>query len=430
MLFDLPSASKTLLCVYLATALLNAFLPGIIVPGYALQLHSKKPMLYKLNGPLVLFLLAYLGYPLLSKYFLSFSTDFTTAAVTACALGLLASVCFAIRGLGMSADSLQMSYRAPTVDEAHVATVATLSFSADTTEYRNRNWLEHFYCGYSEFNPRISLIGGPQSTERVRAGTLDVKMWLYLVGALQLQLNVFAAVQYSWLQNDRAAISWGIGSIAFCLSFFIAEYMWNERVHLYTYDIFRERIGFKLVWGCLCFYPFFYTFPLLPLVWNPEADISPLSAAATILLYFIGWILTRGANLQKFNCKLAALEKAMKTEEDEKDLEEQLKKQTMWGITFLSMRTVPGSKGRLLCGGFWGLSRHINYLGEILQAAALGLPGYLATGSLLSFIYCAYYVALFIPRVQDDDAICSRKYGPVWERYKQLVPYAIIPGVW
>jgi hypothetical protein len=42
------------------------------------------------------------------------------------------------------------------------------------------------------------------------------------------------------------------------LSFFLAEYLWFEQVHLYTYDLVAENVGFKLAWGCLCFYPFAY----------------------------------------------------------------------------------------------------------------------------------------------------------------------------
>ena len=60
-------------------------------------------------------------------------------------------------------------------------------------------------------------------------------------------------------------------------------------------------------------------------------------------------------------------------------------------------KTVPGSND-LLCGGWWGYSRHVNYFGEIVQAVALALPGWLATGSVLPWLYPLYYVALFIPR--------------------------------
>ena len=96
----------------------------------------------------------------------------------------------------------------------------------------------------------------------------------------------------------------------------------------------------------------------------------------------------------------------------------------------VSMATVPGSGGRVLCGGFWGVSRHVNYLGEILQATAIAAPAALASAPL-SLLYPLYYVALFVPRQIDDDAVCEAKYGKdVWRAYCALVPWRIVPGVY
>ena len=124
-------------------------------------------------------------------------------------------------------------------------------------------------------------------------------------------------------------------------------------------------------------------------------------------VFGVGWILTRGANMQKHALKIGA-------------------------SSFLGMelQTVPGSDGRLLCNGWWALSRHVNYLGEIIQAVALALPGWLATNSLLPWAYPVYYVALFIPREMDDDLVCGLKYGKVWQKYKAMVPYAIVPFIY
>ena len=95
------------------------------------------------------------------------------------------------------------------------------------------------------------------------------------------------------------------------------------------------------------------------------------------------------------------------------------------------METLPGSRGRLLVSGFWGLSRHINYAGEVVQAIALALPALLACGSTLPMVYPLYYIALFVPRAIDDDAQCRKKYSPMlWAAYTARVPCYIIPGVW
>ena len=98
----------------------------------------------------------------------------------------------------------------------------------------------------------------------------------------------------------------------------------------------------------------------------------------------------------------------------------------------VKQKTVPGT--RILCSGWWGVARHLNYLGEIVQGVALALPGSLMGSSLaarvLPWLYPLYYVALFIPRQIDDDELCRKKYGKKWEEYEKLVPYRICPGVW
>ena len=97
----------------------------------------------------------------------------------------------------------------------------------------------------------------------------------------------------------------------------------------------------------------------------------------------------------------------------------------------MSMETLPGSRGRILVGGFWGVSRHVNYLGEVVQALALALPGLLASGSAVPLLYPAYYTALFIGRALDDDLQCEKKYGPaLWGAYTNRVPWRIVPFVW
>jgi delta14-sterol reductase len=87
-------------------------------------------------------------------------------------------------------------------------------------------------------------------------GDLDVKMWLYLVGATVCDINLFSfsAHQYKVLgylpYNTMLYIA--------LLLWFTLEYLWFEKPHLWTYDFFVEKTGFKLAWGCLTVYPFLY----------------------------------------------------------------------------------------------------------------------------------------------------------------------------
>jgi len=83
----------------------------------------------------------------------------------------------------------------------------------------------------------------------------------------------------------------------------------------------------------------------------------------------------------------------------------------------------------VLISGFWGVSRHINYLGELLMAIGLSLSlGY--PSALLPWLYPLYYVALLVPRQLDDDRRCALKYGALWQEYQRAVPYRIVPFVY
>jgi protein-S-isoprenylcysteine O-methyltransferase Ste14 len=83
----------------------------------------------------------------------------------------------------------------------------------------------------------------------------------------------------------------------------------------------------------------------------------------------------------------------------------------------------------LLSSGFWAVSRHVNYLGEILMATgltlALGRPGLWVV-----WLYPMYYVALLLPRERADERRCATKYGALWTEYERRVPRRIIPWLY
>ena len=239
-------------------------------------------------------------------------------------------------------------------------------------------------------------------------GRVDAKMFLYLVGAVVLELNVlsFAAHHVATFPSDPSP---GVFLYVGLFSFFVVEYLVFEQVHLYTWDFVAEGVGFKLGWGCFVFYPYFYGVGL----WTQATTANPHTPAPLLagvaLLFFTGWVLSRGANLQKYWFKRDPTKKA-------------------FGLLTPEALTAPDGK-RVLVSGFWGLSRHINYLGELLMATALalslGVPA--AWGP---WLYPLYYVALLVPRQLDDDKRCAAKYGPLWDEYRRRVPRRIIPFVY
>lgn len=251
------------------------------------------------------------------------------------------------------------------------------------------------------------LFLGRRGNPQMFAGRADAKMLLYLVGAVLLELNLLSFAAHHWLTYPDDP-SPGVALYVGLFSWFVCEYLFFERVHLYSYDLFAERLGFKLVWGCLTWYPYFYAVGLwstadLP---NPQSPtwLLVLSAAT----FFAGWSLARGANMQKFTFKRDP-------------------RRSFLGA--LPPETLGDGQRTLLCNGFWGVSRHVNYLGEVLMASglALSLGWPLMIGP---WLYPLYYVLLLGTRERDDDRRCAEKYGAVWEEYRKRVPWRIVPGIY
>jgi hypothetical protein len=350
------------LIVYAAVTLLHLALPARRVEGYAIDPRTQRRHRYRLNGLVVYLAIVAIWALLCARGLIAWDFFWATrwqGLAGACTLGLLFTLCLVL-----------------------------------TAPSTGKSLLADLYLGRIE-NPQ--WLGG----------RIDAKMSLYLVGATMLGLNV-----YSLAMHHRRSFpgdpSPGVTLYTALFSFFLLEYLFFERVHLYTYDFFAERVGFKLGWGCLCFYPYFYAVGL----WSVADRPNPRAATATLvgatITFCLGWSLARGANMQKYAFKRDP------------------------GAKFLGciapVAITDGDK-KLLVSGFWRVSRHVNYLGEILMATgltlALGYPGVWAT-----WLYPLYYVALLVPRQMDDDRRCAEKYGPLWEEYRARVPYRIVPGVY
>ena len=241
---------------------------------------------------------------------------------------------------------------------------------------------------------------------QIKNGLIDTKMLFYMIGAVMLQLHVLSFTAHH-LQVFGSDFNPGLILGAAMATWFCWEYLFFERVHLYTYDIFAERMGFKLGFGCLAFYPYFYTVPLWFTVNMQNPNLPVWVWFALGFMFLLGWTFTRGANMQKYYFKRDPNKK------------------------FLWMKTeaVTDGKRSLLVSGYWSKSRHINYMGEIIQAIAVALAaGY--PGILGVWLYPAYYIALMFTRQVDDDIICKAKYGDLWDTYKKKVKYRIIPFIY
>lgn len=246
---------------------------------------------------------------------------------------------------------------------------------------------------------------GRSKDVQIKDGFIDAKLWLYLVGAVMLQLNVLSCAAFH-LEN---ATSVNPGFLLGCamLTWFCFEYLIFEKVHLWTYDFIAERVGFKLGFGCLAFYPYFYAVALWFTTALPNPGRPVWLTALFGVLFLCGWVLTRGSNMQKYLFKTAPGRKFL----------------------WITPEVLTDGNHSLLVNGFWGASRHINYLGEVIQAVAIALAsGYFGVWEV--WLYPLYYVALFLSRQADDDKVCRAKYGELWDEYTAKVKYKIVPRLY
>ena len=347
--------------VYFIIFILNLVLPGRWVKGYAAKQNSAEKLSYRLNGLLVLVVVV---------------------------AGWMA-LCYS----GIADWNWFYEYRWYTL-AGGVAFGLIFSFAIVLPNPAvKKSFIADFYLGRLE-NPQLWH------------GRIDAKMWLYLVGATLLELNILSFTAHHCIQFGTGANP-GIYVAAGLLTFFVIDYLIFEEVHLYTYDFLAERVGFKLGWGNTAFYPFFYSIPLWHTVNQPGPDSSGGLLVLYVLIFLFNWSLSRGANLQKYYFKKDPARK------------------------FLGIRpdTITDGNKSVLVNDFWGISRHINYSGEIGMAIAIVL----STGhpmSVWGWLYPLYYIALLFPRQAADDRRCRIKYGELWKQYVRKVPYRIIPWIY
>ncbi|KAI5863332.1 ERG4/ERG24 ergosterol biosynthesis protein [Durotheca rogersii] len=290
------------------------------------------------------------------------------------------------------------------------------------------NLIYDFYMG-RELNPRVTI---------PIIGEIDIKEWMEvrpgLLGWILFNC-AFVAKQY----RTFGFVSDSIVFIAVVQAVYVIDCLILEPAILTTIDITNDGFGFMLSFGDLAWVPFIYSQQTRYLASHPVA-LGWLGIAGVSVVLVAGFAVFRLSNLQK---------NIFRTNPDDPRVAH---------ISYIETKT--GS--RLMTSGWWGVARHINYLGDWLQAWPYSLPtgfaGYtiLAAGGssgaegavarldgrevvqgpakywgmLFTYFYIVYFAVLLVHRDGRDDDKCSKKYGEDWEKYKKIVKYKIVPGIY
>ncbi|KAL8667233.1 MAG: hypothetical protein Q9202_000806 [Teloschistes flavicans] len=288
-----------------------------------------------------------------------------------------------------------------------------------------------------ELNPRITI---------PVVGTIDIKAFCELrpgmLGWILLDL-AFIAHQYKLY----GGVSDSIVLITIFQSVYVFDALWMEPSILSTMDITTDGFGFMLAFGDLVWLPIIYSLQARYLAVYP-LHLGPQGTLGILAIQAFGYWIFRSANNEKNRFRTDPTDPR---------------------IAHLQyMKTKSGST--LLTSGWWGFSRHPNYLGDWIMAWSYCLPtgiaGYLVKhgspavlplgdmidgegivsggllkqqvlqgdargwGMLITYFYVLYFAILLIHRELRDEEACERKYGDDWEAYKKQVRWRILPGIY
>lgn len=233
-----------------------------------------------------------------------------------------------------------------------------------------------------------------------RIGNWDIKLFCELRPGLLLWLLLnLSCLQEEYLQNGKVTNSMILVNL---LQFiYIIDGVLNEEGVLTMIDITTDGFGFMLAFGDLCWVPFCYCLQCRYLALK-EVHLTSLEISIILLIMIIGFYIFKASNNQKDNFRKGKLP----------------------NLKFI--QTERGTK--LLIEGWWGISQHINYFGDMLVALSWCLPTKFDT--ILTYFYVIYFTSLLFHRQTRDEEKCRTKYGKSWLEYERTVPYKIIPYIY
>mmetsp|Transcript_1792 Transcript_1792/g.5892 ORF Transcript_1792/g.5892 Transcript_1792/m.5892 type:complete len:499 (+) Transcript_1792:46-1542(+) len=253
-----------------------------------------------------------------------------------------------------------------------------------------------------------------------RLGGVDVKRFVncrFSMTYWMLAGISFAAASFS--QHGR--LDPGIVLCAASQFLYLAKFFYWEIGYMRSIDIIIDRAGFYETWGCLVWVPTIYTLHTRTMVHLPSGLSWPAAGAIFVV----------GTAAVFFNFQA--------------DVQRQRFRETggtalVWGrkpISIVATYTVvSAATGKaeqhtslLLASGWWGVARHAQYLFELTAAWSWGLLAGVHTHGLLPLFYPAFLTVLLIHRAMRDEEKCQAKYGAAFTKYKEMVPYNILPGI-
>jgi len=212
---------------------------------------------------------------------------------------------------------------------------------------------------------------------------------------------------YGYLSNSMFVSTFI--QVAYIGKFFVWEHGYFNSI-----DIMHDRFGFYIFWGIMVWVPGFYTIVGQYLVKHP-IQLSNEYAAFCVIGGLVSLYLNYATDEQRLRFR------------------ETNGNTTIWGkkpTYILAKYTTEDGvehESMLLTSGYWGISRHFNYVPEITCALFWALPALFS--HVIAYSYVAFLIGLLVHRLFRDEERCYKKYGAYYLQYKKEVPYFLIPYI-
>lgn len=354
--------------------LMAAFLPGLEVRGLPIPSRGGKRLVYRCNGITAWWLtlggvaaLHFSGVFPLQTIYEQFGAFLVAAMITANAVALVVYLGARITG---------------------------------NAERMSGAFVHDFFMG-AWLNPRIGL--------------LDLKMWAEVrVSWLTLFLLTASGAAHQYATHGAVSSPMIFMVVAHFL--YANACMKGEECIPTTWDVFHEKWGWLLIFWNLAGVPFVYCFSSMYIASRaPFEPALPYTMFCLVLLFGAYYVWdTANSQRNRFRMQLNG-----------SYVRRRAFPQLPWGTLRdpRHLRTEAGS--RLLVDGWWRYVRKPHYTADALMALSWGLI--CGFDHFLPYFYVVFFVVMILHRAHRDVARCRKKYGADWDRYREEVPYLLVP---
>lgn len=224
-----------------------------------------------------------------------------------------------------------------------------------------------------------------------------------------------AVLTFALAQADQGHLRLSLAASAAVTVLYLFKFFWWETGYFGSLDIMHDRFGYYICWGVMAWVPAVYCLPGFWMLYHGP-ELSPIVA-----LLFFGL----GALAIRINYEADAQRQRVRATGGQT---------TVWGkppvLIEAAYTTEDGQqrKNLLLASGWWGVARHFHYVPELALTLAWTIPA--GFTSFLPWFYLVFLTILLVDRAGRDEKRCAAKYGADWNRYREAVPWRMVPGLW